>query len=154
MESQQDIINQIQILEENEEAIANLYQSYANRFPEYEEFWFGLAMQETDYSNLLHELIQRVKRGEAHLYEHTLDIAYLQSFRDLIKRETDRAEHKPISHYEALSTALHVEKDIIEHKYAQIFDSDSENIRRILDEMTIATKRHLRLIEEHLDMLK
>ena len=154
MKSQQDILKQIQILEENEEALAGLYQAYANRFPEYEEFWFSLAIQEIDHSNLIHELIQKINRGEALLYEHTLDIAYLQTFRDLIKRETDRAKYKPISHYEALSTALSVEKDIIEHKYAQIFDSDSTDIRRILDEMTIATKRHLKLLEEHLDMLK
>ncbi|MEJ2740099.1 MAG: hypothetical protein P8105_09785 [Dehalococcoidia bacterium] len=154
MESQQDILKQIQILEENEEALAGLYQSYAGRFPEYDEFWFGLAMQKLDHSNLLHELIQRVRRGEVHLYEHTLDIAYLQSFRDRVKRETDRAKHEPISHYEALSTAQHVEKDIIEHRYAQIFDSDSEDIRRTLDEMTTITKRHLKLLEEHLDMLK
>jgi rubrerythrin len=154
MESQQDILKQIQILEENEEALAGLYQAYANRFPEYEEFWFGLAMQEIDHSNLIHELIQRVKRGEARLYEHTLDIVYLQNFKELIDRETDRANYESISHHEALSTALRVEKDIIEHKYAQIFDSDSEEIRRILDEMTIATKRHRKLLEEHLDMLQ
>ena len=154
MESQQNILEQIQILEKNEEALAGLYQVYANRFPQYEEFWFGLAMQEIDHSNLLHEMIQKVKRREARLYEHTLDIKYLQTFSDLIERETDKAKYEPISHYEALSTALRVESDIIEHKYAQIFDSDSEEIRRDLDEMTIATKRHLKLIKEHLDTLK
>ena len=71
-----------------------------------------------------------------------------------MNRETERAKYKPVSHYEALSTALRVETDIIEHKYAQIFDSDSDEIRRILDEMTNATKRHQKLLKEHLDMLK
>jgi hypothetical protein len=154
MESQQNILKQIQLLEDNEEALSGLYQAYANRFPEYEEFWFGLAMQEVDHSNLIHELIQSVKRGEARLYEHMLDIEYLQIFSDLIERETDRAKYQSISHYEALSTAMGIEKDIIEHKYAQIFDSDSEHVRSTLDEMTIATKRHLRLLEEHMDTLK
>ena len=154
MESQQEILKQIQILEENEEALAGLYQAYANRFSEYEEFWFGLAMQEIDHSNLIHELIQRAKRGEARLYEHKLNIVFLQNFKEFIERETERAKYKPVSHYEALSIALRVETDIIEHKYAQIFDSDSDEIRRILDEMTNATKRHQKLLKEHLDMLK
>jgi rubrerythrin len=93
-------------------------------------------------------------RGEARLYVHTIDITHLQTFRDLIEQETDKAKHKPVSHYEALAIALRIEKDIIEHKYAQLFDSDSEDIRKILEELTIAPKRHLKFIEDHLDAIK
>jgi cell fate (sporulation/competence/biofilm development) regulator YlbF (YheA/YmcA/DUF963 family) len=150
LDSQQDISNQIDLLAKNEEAVAALYQSYVNRFPEHEEFWSGMVMAEIDHSNLIREIAQKIKSKKARIYEHKSGSKYIEDFNNIVKQATDRAKHGPLSHTDALSTALQVMKYITEHSYFDIFDSDSEEIRTVLDELATANKDHYTFIKEHL----
>lgn len=150
MGSQQDISNQIDLLAKNEEAIAGLYQLYADRFPEYEEFWLGLAVEEIDHSNLIHEIAQKIKQKKARLYERESGVKNIDDFNNILKQEIDRAKYEPLSHKDALITALKVVNYVIEHSYFNMFDSDSKEIRTILDKLATTNKSHHTFIRERL----
>ena len=150
MDSREDISNQIDLLVKNEESIAGLYQSYADRFPEHEEFWLGLATEEIDHSNLIHEIAQKIKLKKARLYEHKAGSKYIDDLNNILKQEIDRAKYESLSHNDALKTALRVGKYVIDHSYFDIFDSDSEEIRTVLDELTTANKKNYTFVKEHL----
>lgn len=150
MDSPQDINNQIDLLVKNEEYLAGLYQIYADRFPEHEEFWSGLAMEEIDHSNLIHEIAQKIKFKKARLYEHKSGSKYIEDLHIILKQETDRAKYEPLSQNDALTTALRVVKYVIEHSYFDIFDSDSEEIRTVLDDLETSARNHYTFIKEHL----
>ena len=83
----------IQTLAMNEENVGRLYEAYANKFPEHEEFWFGLAIEEVDHSNRVLELLNKVKKGSARIYEDRFHTDDLQRFQDNLKEQLDRVRH-------------------------------------------------------------
>jgi hypothetical protein len=150
MESPQDINGQINLLGKTEEALAGLYQIYAQRFQEHDEFWTGMAMEEIDHSNLIHDISQKIKHHQARLYEHLSGSQAMADFNNILQQETERAKYENLSHLDALKTSLKLVKYIVDHNYFYIFDSDSEEIRTILDELTEAAHSHYTFIKERL----
>ena len=78
-------VNMIHMLAANEEAVGQLYDAYANEFPEHEEFWFGLSMEEADHSNWILELVHRVNEGSATFFKDRITIDDIQSFANYLK---------------------------------------------------------------------
>lgn len=149
MELPRNIIEQIGLLVKNEESLAGLYQTYADRFPEHEEFWMGMATEEIDRANLIHEIAQKIKNKKARVYERQSGTKYLEDFNDMVVEETDRAHNKPLTNDDALNTAQRVMQYMIEHSYFNIFDSDSEEIRSELDRLATAVRHYNIFMKKH-----
>jgi hypothetical protein len=149
MELSRNINEQIDLLVKNEEALAGLYQIYADRFPKHEEFWFGMATEEIDKANLIHEIAQKIKNKKARVYERLSGTKCLEEFNNMLIEETDRAHNKPLTNVDARNTALYLMQYMIEHSYFNIFDSDSEEIRDVLGQMATAIRHYYTFMKEH-----
>ena len=133
--------NEIELLAKNEESIGRLYQVYAERFPEYAEFWASLAVEETQHSNWIHELVEKAHEGSAYVVTGRFKEQAIETFLGYLEREIAKAKATTIPLIESLSTALYIEKSIIERKYFEVFDSDQTELTHLLGDLRSATER-------------
>ena len=144
----------IKLLAVNEEAVGQLYEAYASEFPEHEEFWSGLAMEEADHSNWIMELLRKVNEGSVSIYEGRFHIEDVQRLQDYLNEQLIRAKQGNILFVEALSTALNIEKSLIERHFFEVFEGDSEKTRSVLEFLASATENHIGLIQRQLKRQK
>ena len=141
----------LQMLAANEVAIGKLYETYGNKFPEHEEFWFGLAMEEADHANWIHDLTLKVNKKSLSVYEGLLKTEDIQTFRNYLSEQLNNAKKGEISFFEALSTALNIEKSLIESQYFRVFTGGSEEDWNILEYLASATANHIKVIQNQLE---
>jgi hypothetical protein len=144
----------IKMLAANEEAVGRLYEAYAGKFPEHEEFWFGLAMEEADLSNWIFELLRKVNEGSASIYEDRFQAEDMQKFHNYLKEQLDKVKQEKISLVNALCTALDIEKSLVERGFLQVFEGDSEETLSVLEYLTSATGNHIKVIQRQLEQQK
>jgi len=140
--------NVVELLAKNEESIGHLYQVYAERFPEYDEFWSGLAMEEIEHSNWIHDLMKKVREGSVYIVKGRFKEQAIDTFLGYLGREIAKAKAETIPLIESLSTALYIEKSLIERKYFEVFDSDSAELTHLLEDLRSATEWHVQKIEK------
>ena len=145
MEEQSNVVG---LLAKNEESIGHLYEVYAERLPEYAEFWTELVTEETEHSNWIHELMRKVGDGSVFIAKGRFRGQAIQTFLGYLEREIAKAKTAKISLIESLSTALYIEKSLIERKYFEVFDSDSAELGHLLEDLRSATEWHIQKIEK------
>ncbi|MBN2240288.1 MAG: hypothetical protein JW712_10985 [Dehalococcoidales bacterium] len=139
----------IELVVETEEAIARLYEAYANSQPEHEEFWFGLVMQESEHANLMHNLLKEISEGavgfipDLHL---TRKIAELREF-----LEEERERSKLLSFTEALEIAIKIELSEAKEDFYAFFKEPSGEVSRVLRHLQQSDHDHARFLEKELE---
>ena len=83
MDLQQEACDLLRALIKIEETVARLYQAYAEKFPEYEEFWTGLVMEQIDHSNVIHARLAEAKKGSVHFSRDKVSAEAIQTFSNL-----------------------------------------------------------------------
>ena len=140
--------NIISLLKEHEEGIARLYQEYAKRFIKYEQFWNSLAGEESIHISWLYTLQQEVAAGRAYVDEGKVRVAAVQYSINFIKKECERVQSQEYTLINALAVAFSCEDSMIEKGFFKFFESDSQKIKEIFQELQIDTEAHKKRIKE------
>jgi hypothetical protein len=144
-------VNILQMLAANEEAVGRLYEAYANKFPDHEDFWFGLAMEEADHSNWIFELLHKVNEGSASIYADRSHTENIYSFHSYLTEQLNQVRQESISFADALLTALNIEKSLGERRFFQVFEGDSEETRSVLEYLASATENHIKSLQRKIE---
>jgi len=137
-----------QMMAIHEEAIGELYKAYAKLFPDHEGFWSGLAREETEHAAWIRNLASKAEAGSARLNQKRFRTEAIKTSLDYIKSLTAEAPGQKIKLMDALSTALDIEKALIERKYFEIFEGDSEELKLTLEALTRSTKAHIERVQK------
>lgn len=138
----------IEMLAKNEEAVAWLYSAYADRFPGYKDFWSGLAVEEIDHADELRKLCEIAGRGSLYIKEGRFNTTAIGNFSSYLERESEPDRVKASSLVNALSVALSIEESMIEHKFFDVFEADSAELKHVLLKLANETKRHLEQLRQ------
>jgi len=138
----------LEMLAANEEAIANLYRAYAARFSEYATFWNHLAKEEITHAAVIRKYGNEVEQGLVHLNEKRFNKEALKTYSNYIKRELDLAQEARLSLMHAFSTAFYIEQSLIEASFFEVFEGDSEELKRLLSQLKANTKEHLHKVRK------
>ncbi|MBM4446162.1 MAG: hypothetical protein FJ023_02255 [Chloroflexi bacterium] len=138
----------IEMLAKNEEAVARLYRAYADRFPEYKDFWAGLAVDEVDHASELRRLCEIAGRRGLYPSEGRFNTTAISVFSSYLERESEPNRVKALSLINALSVAVYIEESIIEHKFFDVFETDSVELRHVLLNLAAETKKHLEQVRQ------
>jgi len=151
-ENKTDVLEMMAV---NEEEIRQLYKIYSEKFPQYRDFWWGLAVEETQHAVWIRELRQRVNEG-GHIYlsEDRFDIEAIKRFHDCVKVMLDVAEKREISLEEALSNSLSIEYNLIENKFFEVFEADSDVLKFVLKVLHTSTNEHKNRVQEALNKIR
>jgi len=66
MNLKENQIKVIEMLARNEEAASQLYKAYAEKFPDYKDFWLSLAEEEIEHADWIHKLHSQIEEGSVY----------------------------------------------------------------------------------------
>lgn len=143
----------VEMLAKNEEAVSRLYSAYADRFPEYKDFWSELAVDEIDHASELRKLCEIASSGSLYINEGRFNTTAISTFSSYLEKESEPDRVKASSLINALSVAMHIEESLIERKFFDVFEADSAELKHTLSNLASETARHLEKVrqmwEEH-----
>lgn len=149
MTQEHDSLLIAELLIENEEGLRNLYLAYAKKFPTHEEFWSGLAVDESGHADWIRGLAGQLREGRLHIEPGRFRRAAIASFIRYVKDELTKVQNEEIPPMAALSIALSAEQSMIESRFFEVFDTDSAELKHVLDNIAAATEEHIKRVEEY-----
>ena len=138
----------MEMLIKHEEAISKLFEAYAQKFPEYKEFWSTVSWEEKDHAENIRKLSQMIEKGHAHFDLEKFKPSVIENSMDYIAKELVRAEQENISLRTALSVALNIEDAIIDGKVFEKFKGYTADAKRFLRECAASFAEHYRAIKD------
>jgi hypothetical protein len=103
----------LELLAANEELISNLYMSYADRFPEFKDFWQGLASDEIKHAKWLRTIDAQHARGKIEVDAKRFNKEAIKTYHQCLNKEISNVSDS-IPLKVALTTSLYIEKSLIE----------------------------------------
>ena len=137
----------LQLLAENEEAIARLYRAYAEKFPRHRDFWSDLAQEEIQHSRWIQKF-SSMSDYSVEIKEDKFDLKVFQISSEYLEEKLDQAKNEKISFQDALSIALDIETGMLERGYFKVFEGNSLEFKKIFHALTSATEKHTNKIRE------
>ena len=135
--------NVIKLLFKHEIALSHLYGEYAKRFPDHEDFWSRLSAEEREHAILISKLFETIKDGSAKIDGQILKVNALQTANRRVNHLLSEVKEKDIPFINALSTALDIERSMIEKKAFRVFNGDSPEFQQIMLILEEDTEDHL-----------
>jgi len=147
----------LNLLGENEKAVAGLYACFAQKSPKHKEFWNELVREEIDHFQWIDELRAGIEEGTIKVDRRKFPIEMLQGSVETIKELTDRAENNASSlakYSDQLEIAFELEEGMIEKNFFKAFDTDDDLIKSLLGKLQVATNEHRQRIKKELEQSK
>jgi len=72
----------------------------------------------------------------------------VESYHKYLQGEFEKARQGGISLLQALSIALGIEESVIESKYFEVLEADSNELRRVLSDLDSATRDHMKRVRK------
>ncbi|MHB9026894.1 MAG: hypothetical protein ACYC7E_22395 [Armatimonadota bacterium] len=138
--------NFIEMLEGVEDAVARLYQAYTGLFPDHAAFWEHLSNDEVRHREWVAGLRQDMQAGLVTPIPQRSNPEAFGTFIAYLEEQIAEATRRPLTLFQALSTARLVEQTYFEKNLLMIFDTDSDGVRRVLEGLAEDTERHYRAI--------
>ena len=143
----------VETLAAHEDALGDLYATYAVKFPEAAHLWESLSAEEYGHGSLVRELGARAGDGAIFVDDGRFQVKTLRLARDFVLDITTVAENSQFSLERALGIAYDLEQAVIEQRAYEVVDGDSEGVRAVLDKLRQACEVHRDRLREYLDRL-
>ena len=140
--------NPLMLLVEHEEAISKLYNAYAVKFPDHEEFWATLAWEELDHAERIRQLAQYIEQGHVRFDAEKFKPIVIKTSMEYVAKELASAESKDVSMKKALAVALNIEKAIIDGQVFEAFKGHTAEARDFIRECEKNFEEHYRVVQE------
>jgi len=137
--------NRVETLALHEEALSELYAAYAEALPDRAEFWGRLSAEETLHAGWLRQFQSEVGKG---LTRYKSPPWPTDTSLERVKGLLAQARKSKVTLLVALSTALNLEKALIESRAFESFESDDPELSSILTHLANDTERHQAAISE------
>ena len=111
-------------MKEHELALAELYEVYAGKFPEYKDFWTKFSIEEIQHADWVNTLQTRVEESPDDFVVERFAIGAVEHSTEYIKKLANTARQSDLLLINALSTAVHLEQALIEKKFFEVFEGD------------------------------
>ena len=140
MDYQQEVI---QLYIQNELAFNSLYSVYAKKFPETKDFWERIAKEERGHAYWIEEFDKKTEDGKIYFDKDRFNIAPLRRFYEYVVKQETNAGVGDLDIVNILIIVLDIEKALIERKFFEIFETDSVEIKNLLNRLGRATDEHI-----------
>ena len=122
--------------------IARLYEVYSQKFPEYEDFWMELSREEIEHADWISGLQARVEDSSDCFVVNRFPTGAVKHSIAYVEDLASGACEPDFLLMNAVSTALYLERALIENKYFEVFSGDSLETKRILNALAHSTQDH------------
>ena len=139
----------IDLMQEQEQLMCKLYQTYAQLFAAEKAPWLQLAKAEIEHAAWVETLRENVTDGLAHIDERRLILvdAY-EAVTSEVKTEIAQCREKRKQPADAFAAALRLERTMLETDLFAFFEGDSPMLKGILCSLKTGTEKHLQDLEQ------
>jgi rubrerythrin len=129
-------------MKEHELVISQLYGVYADKIPQYREFWKEISDEEVQHAEILEALFHHAQNNPDEFIVERFSVTTVENSIKNVRRFIKEAESTDISMEKALPIAMFLEQSLIESDYFEILAGDSPKTQRILEHLAVGTKEH------------
>lgn len=138
--SKEEVREVLELLAQNEEALASLYSEYAIIHPN-TEFWKKIAQDERIHAQWVRVFIADMEQEKA---TFNLDDFKTQAIRNSIESiKESKNEAKKETLKEALGYAINLERSMLENDFFKVIETKDENLNHVLEALKKGTEVHL-----------
>lgn len=135
-------LREMEMMAEHEETIGKLYDSYAEKLPEYGHFWTTLADEERTHAAWIRELRKKAEDGSLEFDKGRFRIEAIQTSIRYIEDWTRQAQREQVTMLHALAIAADIENALIDRKFFEVYEPDSEDLKDVLKSLEEASREH------------
>jgi hypothetical protein len=146
--------NSLDMLIRHETTIKQLYEIFADVFPEHKAFWQGLAEEEQKHSDCLHGLSSNESLKKWFMNDGQFQQLAFGSALEYMERQIERVRKANIGMLAALSIAGDIEEALIEKQFIRLNISGPTEIKNVMKVLVADTQRHRKIIAEKLTFHK
>ncbi len=137
------MINEIELMSNYESMISELYQKFADTFPEHYDFWKSISDEEIEHSSWIITLSDDVDSGVLKLHKSVFTEKFrfetIDKLRDLLNNYSDNITLK-----EACDIALAIEQHMLEKEYLSLFSGGHEAFVELTENLAKETREHVK----------
>ncbi|EKE18550.1 MAG: hypothetical protein ACD_9C00299G0002 [uncultured bacterium] len=137
----------ITLFEENEMNIAALYSLYAQQLPEQTVFWNRMSNEEIGHAA---QIGNEKDDSEEAIPENKFSRGIIKYLMDFVLDEINKAQHHPLSHRDALLTALRIEQSMLERKCFDLFLPTKKTLQEVFFKLNRETERHVEYLQKEM----
>jgi hypothetical protein len=127
-------------------ALAYLYESCGDQFPEEKNFWLAIKRQEELHAKLIKELAALISSHPQEFnFGRPFDSAAVKSLLSRIVTVTATVRKGLLTSKRALFMAKNIENSLLEANYSDIVDTGNVEFRKIIERITKDTLSHKNL---------
>ena len=132
---QEDYQNQIiQELINHELSLNKLYGVYAEKFPEYKDFWEKIAQEETQHAAWIKGLDSKIQENTVLIDKDRFNTQMIQTSTVYVHSQIASALQHNLKLINALSIAVDIEQTMLENKFFQVFEkATQEHLKKVKD---------------------
>jgi len=138
----------LQAMKEHEQSLARLYECYADKFPEYKDFWTELSLEEVQHAGWIDKLQADIDGSSEDFVVERFRIGAVQRSTEYVNKLADSADQPDFVLINALSTALRLEEALMENKYFEVIETDSAKTKHTLAMLAQSTQVHYQKIRK------
>lgn len=138
----------LEAMKEHEQALARLYGLYAEKYPEYKNFWMSLSLEENQHAAWLDKLWSEIENGSEDIVVERFPIGAVQRSTEYVKKLEDTVNQPDFTLVNALSTALRLEEALMENKFFEVCEGDGVKTKRTLNLLAQSTMEHCHKVRE------
>lgn len=132
----------ITLLLKQETLLASLYQTFAQKFPEHEEFWSQLAREEEKHAGWLEQLRAATEKKVVLFNEGRIKTYTMEIFVQGLEEKLNRAKAGGFDARQALACAIDLERCLIEKNVFSLFDGMTDKAGNTMKFLAKETREH------------
>lgn len=138
----------IQLFQENELRISELYALYSQIISGYKIFWKKISQEEIGHAK---EIANINLPGQECFEENNFTRGVIKYISDFVAEKIEEAKTKKLTHLEAVNNALRLEQSMLEKKCFDVFIPTQITIKNVLERMNQETNRHVERLQKELE---
>lgn len=144
----------LELLENLELDISNLYKLFAQKFPAHKQLWDELSDEEVQHASYIKKLTSFVQQGLVLLDAKTTKTITVKIVSDGIKSTYQQAQDNKLTPINALAYSLSLEDSILEKKFYDYFTTHDQSVAYIINKIKRETNQHYQKVKIALEEAK
>lgn len=143
MVEKNETLHAIELLKAIEWTVSRIYEVFANKFPVHKDLWTQLSDEEKLHARWIENLLVEAASGSIKLKKGRFNAGAIQSFSQYAEEILCRIKKENISLTQAVDMAIDLETSLLERRFYEIFDGDSDILRETFSNMIAETSDHI-----------
>ncbi|MDQ5987737.1 MAG: hypothetical protein CSYNP_03482 [Syntrophus sp. SKADARSKE-3] len=138
----------LDLFEAHEMLMYDLYSLFAEKYPDYEDFWHGIAEEEKVHARWVRTIREKSATGELAITADDISISAIEASLKNLKQQISEFYAQNHSVDRAFALAMRVESSVTERKIYDIVNTDSAAVKDLFQNLVEKTRMHNIRIKE------